>query len=186
MFTSKASERFDSLIFPHLAALVRTARFMCNDDADGDDLAQETLIKAFRAITTLDDETRAKPWLLSILRHVHLDQLRAARAHPHTSLDTLGWDLPGEAQTPDDSHDDKPWHEADVTLERFSDDHLICALKSIQKEIRWTLLLVDVEGLEEREAAQVLGVPLGTVKSRLFRGRQMLRDFLQPKMVSSA
>ena len=67
-----------------------------------------------------------------------------------------------------------------MLLEQFSDAEMIDALSRLPEEIRWTLLLVDVEGMDHKEAAGVLDVPVGTIKSRAHRGRMMLRDKLLP------
>jgi len=72
------------------------------------------------------------------------------------------------------------WDEPDHLLENFTDRRMIVALKELPKEIRWALLLMDVEGLDQRETAEVLEIPVGTVKSRTHRGRDMLRAALQP------
>ena len=73
---------------------------------------------------------------------------------------------------------DSRWDEPEMILEGFEDAEVIAALKELPDEIRWTLLLVDVEDMDHREAARVLEVPEGTIKSRAFRGRGMLRDRL--------
>ena len=73
---------------------------------------------------------------------------------------------------------DSQWDEPEMILEGFEDAEVISALKALPEEIRWTLLLVDVENLDHQEAARVLEVPEGTIKSRAFRGRGMLRDRL--------
>jgi RNA polymerase sigma-70 factor (ECF subfamily) len=72
------------------------------------------------------------------------------------------------------------WDDPHALLQRFSDRHMIQALQCLPEEIRWTLLLVDVEGIDHAEAAAILGVPVGTVKSRAHRGRRMLREALLP------
>lgn len=148
------------------------------DTAEADDLAQECLLKAFRGIDSLGDGTDTKAWLMTILRHARIDRVRstAGRAR-HVPLDDLGADEPA-------SSDEAEWRELSSEpqeiLQEFSDRQVIRALQALPEEIRWTLLLTDVEGMDHKEAATVLGVPVGTVKSRTHRGRQMLRQALLP------
>jgi RNA polymerase sigma-70 factor (ECF subfamily) len=176
--TDRASERFDRLFWPHRRVVVRVARLLARDDAEADDLAQETLLKAFRFADRFDDATDARAWLLTILRNTRIDRLRTAAGRQHPlSLD----ELPLEPADPrDDAAEPAEWSEPEQLLERIGDDDLVAALRELPEEIRWTLLLVDVEGLEVADAASVLEVPAGTIKSRAHRGRRMLRDRLTP------
>ncbi len=164
------TERFYAELWPHRAAVLRTASVLTHSDADADDLAQETMLKAFRAIDQLSRESNPKAWLMAILRNAHVDRLRAQ--HPNeVSLDP---DLPAEsdAEAPPD------WGDAEQVLASFSDEQIIAALRTLPADIRWALLLADVQGMDDAEAAQVLDVPEGTIKSRLHRGRRMLRESL--------
>ena len=155
--------------------VLRTARFLTHNHAEADDLAQETLVKAFKAISQFDTATNAKGWLSAILRNSWIDQLRASGRHaPIMSLN-------GEQHDPAD--ESAPEHLSDTgdpvaLLEQFSDAQMIGALREIPEEIRWTLLLVDVESLDHAQAAEILQIPEGTVKSRAYRGRRMLREKL--------
>jgi RNA polymerase sigma-70 factor (ECF subfamily) len=176
-----APSRFDDLVWPHAATVLRTARFLCRDDAEADDVAQETLVKAFRALETFRPGTDVKAWLMTILRNTRIDRLRSRASHQdHVSLDAM----PFEPASAEDGHagiDAHPaWDDPQALLQQFSDRHVIQALRRLPEEIRWTLLLVDVEGMGHADAAAVLGVPVGTVKSGAHRGRGMLREALLP------
>jgi RNA polymerase sigma-70 factor, ECF subfamily len=169
-----ATELFNIHIWPHRAMVVRTARFLARNRVEADDLAQETLVKAFKSIARFDPASNAKSWISSILRNTWIDQLRARGRHGTVlAVD----DLEGEIEernhvTETDTSD------AEALLERFSDERIILALKNLPEEIRWTLLLVDVESLDHAVAAEILGVPVGTVKSRAHRGRKMMKEML--------
>ena len=178
MASKNNPERFYQIVWPHMATVLRTAEFLTHSFADAEDLAQETMIRAFKAMDTLRDEQRAKGWLLAILRNARIDH---ARSEPkgEVSLDLLALDPAGRESTVRTSHA-TPCNDPEQVLESFEDRQIIEAIKQLPKEIRWTLLLVDVEGLDLREASQVLDVPVGTVKSRLHRGRAMLRAELEP------
>jgi RNA polymerase sigma-70 factor, ECF subfamily len=169
-----ATALFYEHIWPHRAMVVRTARFLAQNDAEADDLAQETLVKAFKNIWRFDPATNAKFWLSSILRHTWIDHLRASGRHgTMLAVEDLEGEL--EDKTPVTEAD---LQDAEALLERFSDKRILLALKELPAEIRWTILLVDVESLDHAAAAAILGVPVGTVKSRAHRGRNMMRKNL--------
>jgi RNA polymerase sigma-70 factor (ECF subfamily) len=166
-------DRFEKEIWPHAAAVLRTARILTRNDAEADDLAQETMLKAFRHLDQLVEPSGAKKWLMTILRTTRIDRARAER--PALSLSDFPVDPPAEPAAFEDA-----WGDPHRVLQQFSDQQMIDALKQLPEDIRFTLLLVDVEGLDQADAAAVLGVPLGTIKSRTHRGRSMLRELLTP------
>src|SRR3954468_12109186 len=177
--SSQAKSRFDALVWPHAAMVLRAARVLLRDPAAADDLAQETLVKAFRAMDTFRDGTDVKSWLMTILRNARIDHLRSRASHARdVSLDHLPFE-PADP-LPAATDQDPAWGEPHALLQQFSDAAVIEALKRLPEEIRWTLLLVDVEGMDHADAAAVMGVPVGTVKSRAHRGRAMLRTELLP------
>jgi RNA polymerase sigma-70 factor (ECF subfamily) len=140
------------------------------------------MLKAYRSIHQLRPGTDARAWLLTILRHARTDRVRAASATAGTlSLSDLPQEPAAAAAAAESAGPGTRAVAADpdVLLEAFSDAEVIAALGRLPEEIRWTLLLVDVEGMDHAEAAGVLGVPVGTIKSRAHRGRQMLRDQLK-------
>lgn len=172
------ADRFRQLAWPMLPVVLRTAQILVGHSGHADDLAQDTMIKAMRAIDTYQDDTNIKAWLLTILRRTHIDQLRANHRRPlQLSLDLEGIDLPAESVTSSEAAMDS-WDEPEKLLSRFEDQSIITALRSLSVEMRWTLLLVDVEQLNHSDAASILGVAAGTVKSRAHRGRTLLREQL--------
>ena len=172
------TDEFHRLVWPLRSTVLRLAQFLSHNSADADDLAQEAMVKAFRSLDTLHDEARVKPWLMAILRHCHTDRLRAGR-HKELSLDQTG-EEPAGADVQEPPRPADLWHDPEETLGLFSDEEIVAALQELPKAIRWTLLLVGVEGLDDADAAEVLHVPTGTIKSRLHRGRAMLRTALAP------
>jgi RNA polymerase sigma-70 factor (ECF subfamily) len=178
---SKAS-RFHALAWPHAETVLQAARYLTRDDSDAEDLAQETLLKAYRRIECLRDDARAKPWLKTILRNTHVDRARVSR-RSELSLDELELDPPAAECHGGNGCGSPRCREAvlenpEIIMQDFEDADVLGALRKLPKDIRWTLLLVDVEGLLEAEAAAALRIPVGTVKSRLHRGRNMLRGAL--------
>ena len=175
MDREQATRRFYDLVWPYRADVLRLAQFLGRNRAAADDLAQETLLKAFRGIDRLQAGPHVKAWLLLILRNTWRDHVRATAARPQVSLEELSSEL--EAS---DADEPQTGGDPQAILQSFSDQQVIDALQALPEEIRWTLLLVDVEGLTLQDAAEMLGVPVGTVKSRSHRGRRMLRDLLLP------
>ena len=176
MDQAEATKRFDELVWPHRQAVLRTAQILVHSDADADDLAQEVLLKAFKAIEQFRVGTDVRAWLMTILRHTRVDRIRASRSEQSmVSLDGLALE-PAASPESELEH----WQSPEELLERLSDEQIVAAMKQLPEEIRWTLLLVDVEGIDQQEAARILSVPLGTVKSRAHRGRAMLRQALVP------
>jgi RNA polymerase sigma-70 factor (ECF subfamily) len=170
-----ASERFYELIWPLRADVLRMARFLCRHDAEADDLAQDTLLKAFAGIESFQPGTDARAWLLGILRNTRIDRIRSgAKEADNVSLDAAEIDTPAPLETEDFGS------EPEQILNAFSDQQIIDALHGLPEEIRLTLLLVDVQQIDHAEAAAILDVPVGTIKSRAHRGRAMLRQTLAP------
>ena len=174
----EATRRFYDLVWPERAIVFRVATILTGSETEAEDLAQETMLKAFRAIGSFAPGTDIKAWLLTILRRTRIDHVRARASSKGTlSFDALEIDLPGRAVEADaDFYGKSP----EEVLGAFSDRQVIEALKELPEDIRMTLLLVDVQGLKLEEAAEVLEVPVGTVKSRSHRGRGLLRAALTP------
>lgn len=172
-------DRFRRIAWPQLAALLRTAGYLTRDPNSAEDLVQETMIRAMNHMATFREGTDIKAWLMTILRRTHIDLYRANRKHERTvSLDSASLlQIELKHDQPEGDLDDR-WDRPDDLMQRFEDQALILALKTLPEDMRWALLLVDVEQLELNEAAEVLEVPTGTIKSRVHRGRAMLRDRL--------
>jgi RNA polymerase sigma-70 factor (ECF subfamily) len=176
----EATNRFYAEVWPHAATVLRTAQFLTRDAAEAEDLAQETMIKAFRGLDRYRAGTDVKAWLMAILRNTRIDRLRSAAASKE-NLSLEG--MPGDPEAPPSNEtrdEEQVWRNPEEMMQGFADRQVIAAMRTLPEEIRWTLLLVDVEGLEHAEAANVLDVPVGTVKSRAHRGRAMLRVALVP------
>lgn len=179
MDQGEATKRFYSQVWPHLATVLRTAQFLAGNVAEAEDIAQETMMKAFRSLDSFRDGTDMKAWLMTILRNTRIDRLRsAASSASNVSLDQL------PAEPPDSSGNggsgDAEWQNPEQVMQGFADQQVIDALKQLPEDIRWTLMLVDVEQMDHKDAAKVLDIPVGTVKSRTHRGRTMLREALLP------
>ncbi len=174
-------ERFDAEIWPEAAMLMRTAISLMPSSgktAEAEDLVPETLLKAFKAIDQLEPNTHPRAWLLTMLRRTWIDRWRQRERRP----DGQAIALESVAEPADQTHaagqHDEDWTNPESLLSRFGDQDIINALRLLPEAYRWALLLVDVQALSVDEAAKTLDVAEGTIKSRLHRGRAMLRDHL--------
>jgi RNA polymerase sigma-70 factor (ECF subfamily) len=161
--------------------LMRTAISLTpatGQNAEAEDLVQETLLKAFKAIEQLGPGTHPRAWLLTMLRRTWIDRWRKRERRPDGQAVDLDAVAEPEGDVSSPGEHDGDWSEPDALLSRFGDQQIIDALRLLPEGYRWALLLVDVQSLTIEEAAQTLDVAPGTVKSRLHRGRAMLRDRL--------
>jgi RNA polymerase sigma-70 factor (ECF subfamily) len=162
------NEAFARYVLPEVDVLLRVARTLTLQPVDADDLVQDTLIRAFRACDRFDG-AHPRAWLLTILRNTHLNRVRVRRpgllddpqAHEE---DRVSW--PGSAP---------PSSPEDLVLGEVFDDAVAQALGGLPEVFGAAVRLVDLDGLSYAEAAGVLGVPVGTVMSRLHRGRGRIR-----------
>jgi len=172
--------RFYAEIWPEAAMLMRTAISLMpgpGKTAEAEDLVQETLLKAFKAIDQLEPGSHPRAWLLTMLRRTWIDRWRLRERRP----DGRAADLDSVAEPTFETQPgeyDEDWTDPESLLSRFGDQDIIKALQLLPEAYRWALLLVDVQALSVEEAAQALDVAPGTIKSRLHRGRAMLRDQL--------
>jgi len=165
---------FERDVLECLPDVARFARSLTRDDANADDLVQETMLRAYRAYHTFEPGSDARRWLFTICRNVFLRQrerdLRQADVADDAELETLGavW---GHVAAVRDGVDDL-FDRLDLgpAIDR--------ALAELPDAFRVAVVLVDVEGQAYEEAAAVAGVPVGTIRSRLFRGRRLLQEQL--------
>ena len=179
-----ATRKFYDLVWPLRADVLRVARILAGNASDADDLAQETMLKAFAGIGQFAEGTNVKAWLMTILRHARVDRIRVAvgptAGMKVSSLDALDAE-PADPHSQADAQGE--WSDPDQALGAFADQQVIDALQRLPEDIRMTLLLVDVQEMDHHEAAAILDVPVGTIKSRTHRGRGMLREALRPMAI---
>lgn len=170
-------KKFKEIAWPFMADLLRVAILLTRNHGEAEDLVQETFLKAWRAFDTFETETDAKAWLMMILRHTQIDHVRSGnrRVRCFELSENANASKPCEA---DSGELDRRWANPQKMMEDFSDERLVRALKRLPEEILWTVLLVHVEQLDHRQAAAILRIPVGTVKSRAHRGRRMLMEQL--------
>jgi RNA polymerase sigma-70 factor (ECF subfamily) len=166
-----ATESFEQLAIPLLPSLLRHALWLTQNEAEAEDLAQETLSKALRAFDSFAPGTNFKAWIFRILRNTFLTS-RTAIATTRTSF----LEDSEEIETAADTN-----ATPEETLIQLDDAAVVQqALTQLPPPLRDCLLLCDVEELKYKEIASVLDLPIGTVMSRISRARAALRAQLQP------
>lgn len=169
---SVGTDAFRRYVVPQLPVLLRVARRVTGDPADAEDLVQETLIRAYRAIERFDGR-HPRAWLLTILRNTWSNMNRRARPQLLDNDEDI-------LSVPGTGADGRSGAEEQV-LDGVLDTQLLAALHNLSRNHRAVVVLVDVDGLTYQEAADVLGVPTGTVMSRLHRARSRLRQSLEER-----
>jgi RNA polymerase sigma-70 factor, ECF subfamily len=160
----------------------RVARRIAGSRDEAEDLVQQTYERAFRAWRQYTPGTNLRAWLLRILTNLNIDRgRRQQRAPQTTSLDNEAADYflynKLESQVPDENPDEER------VLERLSQDSIVDALADVPHDFRDVIVLVDIGEFAYADAAQILDIPIGTVMSRLHRGRRILKKNLADKAV---
>lgn len=178
----RESRAFEEVLTEHLDALYRTAlRFSHGRAADAEDLLQDALFRAFERFHELREPAAARAWMFTILTRTNLNRLRTRRRRPDAHMTDL------------DEHEFEralaEWQPLDGA-DAFGNstelpDELTAALDALEEHLRQVVWLSDVEGFRQREVAEMLGVPEGTVASRLYRARRQLRESLRHALPSS-
>lgn len=169
-------ERFERDAMGYLDQLYGAALRMTRNAADAEDLVQETYVKAFASFHQFKPGTNLKAWLYRILTNTYINLYRKAQRQPKVagSQDVEDWQI---ARAASHSATGLPSAEREA-LDKIPDESVVAALESLSPEFREAVLLADVEGFAYKEIAEIMGTPIGTVMSRLNRGRKQLRDKL--------
>jgi RNA polymerase sigma-70 factor, ECF subfamily len=153
---------FELTVWPHMRAAYNLARWLVRNDQDAEDIVQESFLKAYKAQESFRG-SEARTWMLSIVRNTALDFLRRDKSSVAVTLDKPGYEP--EDHSPDPER---------ALLEQSRRERVRRAISNLAPEFRETIVLREIEGLSYKEIASVLGVPMGTVMSRLSRARNLL------------
>ncbi|MGV0806373.1 sigma-70 family RNA polymerase sigma factor [Mycolicibacterium setense] len=168
--------RFVNTVLPCIEQIRGRARRLTTNSYDAEDLLQDTLLKAYSGFHTFQPDSNARAWLFRIMYNNWVSAYRARQRGVCEQLceDFTDWQLSAEAR-----HTSMGLRSAEVeALEAMRDDEIADALAAIPAVNRVTVYLADVEGYPYREIASLMGTPVGTVMSRLARGRKRLRELL--------
>ncbi len=165
---------FEDELLPHADALKTFAYHLTFNDEDANDLVQETYLKAYRFIDKYQEGTNAKAWLFKILKNAYINEYRKKSKRP-VKVDYE------EIIAYHDSEDDRVSGYMDLKEDIFQymmGDEVTMAINALPVDFRTVILLCDIEGFTYEEIAKIIDVPIGTVRSRLFRARNLLKEKL--------
>jgi len=167
-------DAFEAAAMPFLDALYNTALRMTRNPQDAEDLIQETYLKAYRHYDKFQPGTNLKAWLFKIMKNTFINEYRKRQLAPPAS-DFAEIEETFESEVSDEAlrQIKNPEEEA---LENVLDEDVQRALDGLPADYRMVVLLADVEGFAYREIAEILDIPVGTVMSRLYRGRKKLES----------
>jgi RNA polymerase sigma-70 factor (ECF subfamily) len=173
-------EEFEQVALPHLDALFNLALSLTRNRKDAEDLVQETYLRAFRFFDSYEPGTHVKAWLFRILRNTFVNRYRAARRTPeHVDFGAIEEAYESLVEETFRRRHEAPDPER-ALLARVPDEAIRRALAELPEEYRTVVVLALVEELSYKEIASALGIPIGTVMSRLHRGRKHLqRELLE-------
>lgn len=171
----RKQEDFEEEIIPHLDAMYNFALRLTSDPSDAEDLVQDTIVKAFRFFSSYEKGTNAKAWLFRILKNSYINNYRKKSKQPnqvdYDEVSTFYETIRAE-RTDTSDLEDKMFRD-------LIDDDISRALDELPEDFRTVVLLCDVEGFTYEEIANMLDVPIGTIRSRLHRGRNLLKAQLK-------
>jgi len=173
--SAESQQVFEKEFFPHMDALKTFAYHLTYNDAEAEDLVQETYLKAHKFIDRYVAGTNAKAWLFKILKNAYINEYRKKSKAPKKVdfEDVISWQ---------DSEDPKKQGFADLRQDLFRDrmgDEVTISLNLLPIDFRTVILLCDIEGFTYEEISKIIDVPIGTVRSRLFRARNILKELLK-------
>lgn len=168
-------EDFEDEIIPHLDAMYNFALRLTSDPSDAEDLVQDTIVKAFRFFSSYEKGTNAKAWLFRILKNSYINNYRKQSKQPNqVDYDEVAtfYETIRAERTDTSDLEDKMFRD-------LIDDDISQALEELPEDFRTVVLLCDVEDFTYEEIANMLDVPIGTIRSRLHRGRNLLKAQLE-------
>lgn len=176
--TSEEHERFEALVGRHLDGLYGTALRLTRNRTTAEDLIQDTFLKAWRSFRTFQEGTNARAWLYKILMNAYIDSYRrAARAPEVVDQEDVG-DFYLYAKAQDSEELKRAGDPEEILLSKIMDADVKEALEQVPEPFRAPVILADLQDFSYREIADILDIPIGTVMSRLYRGRRHLQRLL--------
>ena len=170
-------EKFESIAFEYMDSLYSTALRMTRNAEEAEDLVQDTYLRAFRFFEKFQQGTNFKAWIFKILTNTFINRYRKKMRTPQqVQFEKVEYGIENDKnknQVPEwKGYDENNYKE-------MFDDHVAGALTQLSEEFRMVILLADVEGFSYKEISEMIDRPIGTVMSRLFRGRRLLQKVLE-------
>jgi RNA polymerase sigma-70 factor (ECF subfamily) len=174
--TTVVNIKFEDIAYEHMDALYSTALRMTRNPQEAEDLVQDTYLRAYRFYDKFQQGTNFRAWIFKILTNTFINRYRKkVRTPQKVDLEKVAFGI----ESDEEFEDPVEWESYDEeTYSDLFDDKVKDALEKLSQEFRMIILLADVEGMSYKEIAKIANVPIGTVMSRLFRGRRILQRYL--------
>jgi len=174
--SDEAKKKFEAIAFEYMNSLYSTALRMTRNAMEAEDLVQDTYLRAYRFFDKFEEGTNFKAWIFKILTNTFINKYRKKVRTPQSvQLEKVEFGLAEEETKQEttawEGYDEERYHE-------LFDDDIKAALSQLSEEFRMVIILADVEGFSYKEIADMIDRPIGTVMSRLFRGRHILQRSL--------
>jgi RNA polymerase sigma-70 factor (ECF subfamily) len=163
------NKEFEELAFQHMDSLYSAALRLTKERSDAQDLVQDSYLRAYRFFDKFKRGTNFKAWLFKILKNLYINKYRKESLKPHM-VDVSDAEIFGDLKTSTTPEDQ--------ILEKLLDEELRAAMNTIPDDFRLAIILSDLEGFTYKEIAEIVDCPIGTIMSRLYRGRKLLRTNL--------
>ncbi|HQV77105.1 MAG TPA: sigma-70 family RNA polymerase sigma factor [Chitinophagales bacterium] len=173
--TTNREQLFEDELLPHADALYNFAYHLTYNEADANDLVQETFMKAFRFLNSYDSGTNAKAWLFKILKNGFINEYRKKKKEPNK----IDYEDVLVFQDSDEDNSAAVYDLREDVFDGMLGDEITIALNKLPIDFKTVILLCDIEGFSYEEIAKIIDIPIGTVRSRLHRARNMLKDSLR-------
>jgi len=171
---------FERVALPQLSQIYTSAFYLTRDKTEAEDLVQETYLRAFRFFSKFQPGTNCRAWLLSILRNLFINRYQQKKRKPESvdweKIDQVYESIVGQGEKVERAERDNP---ETLLISQLMDEEVEETLKKLPEEYRTAIVLVDIEELSYEEAAKVMDCAIGTVRSRVSRGRRLLQVALR-------
>jgi RNA polymerase sigma-70 factor (ECF subfamily) len=178
-----ARHEFEATALPQIDALYGAALRLTRNSAEAEDLVQDAFVRAYRFWHTFKSGTSIRAWLFTILRNTFINRYHRANRTRHANAD-LEAQLPALGVEAAVGHPTSGMPSPELALSvRITRERIMTALESVPEDYRMAVILADLEGLAYKEIAEIMDCPIGTVMSRIFRGRKLLHKLLHDHAV---
>lgn len=173
--TITKEQRFSEELLPHADALYNFAFHLTYNESDANDLVQDTFMKAYRFLDSFHQGTNAKAWLFKILKNAFINEYRRKKKEPNK----VDYEDIVAYQDGDDDNSSSYYDLREDIFDQMMGDEITIALNKLPIDFKTVILLCDIEGFSYEEIAKIIDIPIGTVRSRLHRARNMLKESLK-------
>ncbi len=171
---SQFSSQFEAECLIHCEALYKLARYLTLDENEAEDLFQDTLLRGFQFFHKFQSQTNCKAWLYKIMKNLFINQYHKKKSR----LEVVPMELYNDVNNDHLDHDEKQFNPELTVLNDMFNAEIIYALNTLPADYKLAVMLADLQYLSYQEISEILNCPIGTVRSRISRGRKLLKRIL--------